>query len=87
MKKPAKLGAISALLLCLCVLGIFVPVVTARDAFVPSWLVEGAYVKYEPTGNVVSSSGGIGFMAFFNLSNPKFAGTNYTIRSEVRRCI
>jgi len=60
-------------MICLCFLGIFIPVVTARDAFAPSWLKEGAYVKY------LDNSGS---MSFFNVTDPKFAGTNYTLNQK-----
>jgi len=68
------------LVISLFVLGVFVPVVTARDAFAPLWLKEGAYVKYEPTSLGTSN---LGFVGFFDLSNPKFAGTNYTLSQQV----
>ncbi|MCL1970584.1 MAG: hypothetical protein FWF66_03910 [Candidatus Bathyarchaeota archaeon] len=71
---------ISVLMMCLCVFGMFIPVVTARDAFAPSWLKEGAYVKYEPSSKSASSLGAVGF---FDLSNPKFAGTNYMLSQQV----
>jgi hypothetical protein len=56
--------------------GIFLPVVTARDAFAPSWLKEGTYAKYEPN---TSRSINLGFMQFFNVTDPKYAGTNYML--------
>lgn len=67
-------------MICLCIFGMFIPVVTARDAFAPSWLKEGAYVKYEPTSEGANSLGAVGF---FDLSNPKFAGTNYMLNQQV----
>ncbi len=79
MVTDARKFLVLVLMLCLCV-GIFVPVATARDAFAPSWLKEGAYVKYE-----LSLPGGttdLGAVAFFNLSNPKFAGTNYVLSGQ-----
>ncbi len=69
---------VSVLMLCLCV-GIFIPIATARDAFAPSWLKEGAYVKYVACLPGTTDLGGL---AFFNLSNPKFAGTNYTLPGQ-----
>jgi hypothetical protein len=67
--------AILMLTLCLCA-SIFTPIATAKDAFAPSWLKEGAYVKYEPS---ISGASSLGVVGFFDLSNPKFAGTNYTL--------
>ncbi len=66
------------LMLCLCV-SIFIPIVTARDAFAPSWLKEGAYVKYEA---YLPGTTDLGVVGFFDLSNPKFAGTNYTLPGQ-----
>jgi hypothetical protein len=66
-------------MLCLCA-GIFIPVVAARDAFAPSWLKEGTYVKYESTKLYGSNSSGS--LQFFNVTDPKFAGTNYTISQK-----
>jgi hypothetical protein len=76
MAKDTPKFAILIFMLCLCVSGIFIPVVTARDAFAPSWLKEGAYVKYEPSRSGASSLGVVGF---FDLSNPNFTGTNYML--------
>jgi hypothetical protein len=56
--------------------GIFLPVVSARDAFAPSWLKEGTYAKYEAA---ISNSNTTGFVQFFNVTDPKFAGTNYML--------
>ena len=67
-------------MICLCVFGMFIPVVTARDTFAPSWLKEGAYVKYEPSSESASS---LGYVGFFDLSNPKFAGTDYMLSQQV----
>ena len=80
MVTDARKLLVLVLILCLCV-SIFIPVVTARDAFAPSWLKEGTYVKYEPAPNIGASS--VGVVGFFNLSNPKFAGTNYTLSQPV----
>ncbi len=79
MVTDARKFLVLVLMLCLCV-SFFIPVATARDAFAPSWLKEGAYVKYE-----LSLPGGttdLGAVAFFNLSNPKFAGTNYVLSGQ-----
>jgi hypothetical protein len=78
MRTPAKFRALSAIMMCLCALGMFIPVVIARDSFAPSWLVEGTYVKYE--SSLPGSSGSA--LAFFNLSNPKFTGTNYVLSGQ-----
>ena len=68
-----------SVMICLCVFGMFIPVVTARDAFAPSWLEEGAYVKYEPSLSGASSLGAVGV---FDLSNPNFTGTNYILPGQ-----
>ena len=78
MVTDARKFAVLVLMLCLCV-SIFIPVATARDAFAPSWLKEGAYVKYEPS---LPGTTDLGVVGFFNLSNPKFAGTNYTLPGQ-----
>jgi hypothetical protein len=78
MVTDARKLLVLVLMLCLCV-SIFIPVVTARDAFAPSWLKEGAYVKYEHSLPGTTSLGAVGF---FNLSNPKFAGTNYVLSGQ-----
>lgn len=87
MIKFKRKFTISVLLMSLCVLGLFAPVATARDAFAPSWLKEGTYVKYEakmPDENTMT----LGFtdgalVGFFELSNPQFAGTNYMLAQPV----
>lgn len=71
----ARKFAVLVLTLCLCV-SFFIPVVNARDAFAPKWLKEGAYVKYKA---YLPGANDLGDVAFFNLSNPKYAGTNYTL--------
>jgi hypothetical protein len=75
MFKNTRKIAVLALSMCLCV-GIFLPVVTARDAFAPSWLKEGTYAKYEPN---TSRSNNLGFVQFFNVTDPKYTGTNYML--------
>ncbi len=75
MFKNTRKFAVLVLSMCLCV-GIFLPVVTARDAFAPSWLKEGTYAKYEPN---TDRSINLGFVQFFNVTDPKYAGTNYAI--------
>jgi hypothetical protein len=70
--------AILMLTLCLCA-SIFTPIATAKDAFAPSWLKEGAYVKYQ---SYLPGTTELGSLGFFNLSNPKFAGTNYTLPGQ-----
>lgn len=78
MVRDARKFVVLVLMLCLCV-SIFIPIATARDAFAPSWLKEGAYVKYQAylPGTTI-----LGSLGFFNLSNPKFAGTNYTLPGQ-----
>jgi hypothetical protein len=88
MIKNTNKTAISALIMSLCILIAFVPVVTARDAFAPSWLKEGTYAKYEAKKlgeNTVSlgSSENKALVGFFELSNPQFAGTNYMLAQPV----
>ncbi|XHH09025.1 MAG: hypothetical protein ACFCUE_15900 [Candidatus Bathyarchaeia archaeon] len=78
MVTDARKSAVLVLMLCLCV-NIFIPIATARDAFAPSWLKEGAYIKY---GTQIVNSNSSGFMSFFDLSNPKFAGINYTLPAQ-----
>ncbi len=75
MVTSARKLLVLMLMLCLSA-SIFIPIATARDAFAPSWLKEGAYAKYESSLPGTTSLGAVGF---FNLSNPKFAGTNYTL--------
>jgi hypothetical protein len=75
MVTEARKFLVSALILCFCV-SFFIPIATARDAFPPSWLKEGAYVKYKA---YLPGANDLGDVAFFNLSNPKYAGTNYTL--------
>jgi len=60
--------ALLALLTSLCIFSAFIPIVTARDAFAPSWLKEGAYVKY---------IGGNGQASIFDVTDPRFEGINY----------
>ncbi len=79
MAKDSCKFAVLIFMLCLCVSGIFIPAVTSRDAFAPSWLKEGAYVKYE---GYLPGTTDLGGLAFFDLSNPKFAGTNYTLPNQ-----
>ena len=79
MAKDTHKFAILIFMLCLCVQAFFIPAVTARDAFVPSWLKEGAYVKYEPSNMGASN---LGFVGFFDLSNPNFTGTNYVLPGQ-----
>lgn len=70
IKKLCKYVAVFVLLICLCA-GSFLPVVVARDVFAPSWLKEGAYVKYvnnPPTTNL---------MYVFDVDDPQYKGTNY----------
>ena len=78
MVTDARKFLVLVLMLCLCV-SIFIPIVTARDAFAPSWLKEGAYVKYEA---YLPGTTSLGVVGFFDLSNPKFAGTNYTLPGQ-----
>ncbi len=78
MVTEARKFLVLVLTLCFCV-SFFVPIATARDAFPPSWLKEGAYVKYEA---YLPGSNSLGAMGFFDLSNPKFAGTNYTLPNQ-----
>jgi hypothetical protein len=61
-------------MMCLCISSIITPVATARDAFAPSWLKEGTYAKYDTS---------TGIAGFFNVTDPKFAGTNYTLSQKV----
>ncbi|MDR0372880.1 MAG: hypothetical protein LBI79_04910 [Nitrososphaerota archaeon] len=65
--------AFSVLLMSLCIFSVFVPIVTARDAFAPSWLKEGVYVKY------VGSEGEAGV---FDVTDSRFEGINYIQRSQ-----
>ena len=78
MVTDARKYVVLVLMLCLCV-SIFIPIATARDAFAPSWLKEGAYVKYEPSNMGASN---LGFVGFFDLSNPNFTGTNYVLPGQ-----
>ena len=78
MVTEARKFLVSVLILCLCA-SFFIPIATARDAFAPSWLKEGAYVKYE---GYLPGTTDLGGLAFFNLSNSKFAGTNYTLPGQ-----
>jgi len=88
MIKSTNKIAISALIMSLFILIAFVPVVTARDAFAPSWLKEGTYVKYEaktPSENSVAIGNfdNKALVGFFELSNPKFARTNHMLAQPV----
>ena len=56
-------------MICLCVLGAFIPVATARDSFAPSWLKEGAYVTYVCKNENVAYA--------FNVTDPQYQGLNY----------
>jgi hypothetical protein len=76
MVKGMRKLVIIVSLICLCVSGCLIPVVSARDAFAPSWLKEGTYAKYEAA---ISNSNTTGFVQFFNVTDPKFAGTNYML--------
>ncbi len=70
MKRQSKLKIIPVLsLICLCVSSAFVPLVTARDSFAPSWLKEGAYVTY--TCKIENSA------SIFDVDNPRYEGLNY----------
>jgi hypothetical protein len=70
MKKKSKVIIVSTLsMICLCVLGSFIPAVTARDSFAPSWLKEGAYVTY------ICKEENIAYV--FNVTDPRFEGLNY----------
>ena len=53
----------------LCILGIFIPAVAARDSFSPSFLKEGAYATY--SWNREGSAG------IFDPSDPQYKGLNY----------
>ena len=70
MKKKSKVIIVSTLsMICLCVLGSFIPAVTARDSFAPSWLKEGAYVTY-----ICKIENGA---SIFDVDNPRYEGLNY----------
>ena len=70
MKKKSKLIITSTLsMICLCVLGVFIPAVTARDSFAPSWLNEGVYMTYYAKNE--------GDIRVFNADEPRFEGLNY----------
>ncbi|MDR2719290.1 MAG: hypothetical protein LBC03_00590 [Nitrososphaerota archaeon] len=76
MIKNTHKVTLSVFMMCLCILSMFIPVVAARDAFAPSWLKEGAYVKYEP---YIETASNLGNMCFFDVTNSQFAGTNYML--------
>ena len=58
-------------MICLCVLGSFIPAVTARDSFAPAWLKEGAYVTY--ICKIENSA------YVFDVADPRFEGLNYML--------
>jgi hypothetical protein len=75
----SKFKNISAILLIgLCTLGVFIPVVTARDAFAPSWLKEGVYMTYYAKNE--------GDIRVFNVDDPQFKGLNYLYVSAASGC-
>jgi hypothetical protein len=72
MKKKSKLIITSTLsMICLCILGAFIPAVTARDAFAPSWLKEGAYATYVSIGEEGGQA------QVFDTTDPRFEGIKY----------
>jgi len=62
-------------MICLCVLGLFIPAVAARDDFAPTWLKEGTYVKY--VDNPKARGQETNFMRIFDVDDPQFKGMNY----------
>jgi len=74
-----KFKNISAILLLgLCVLGVFIPAVTARDAFAPSWLKEGVYMTYYAKNE--------GDIRVFDVDDPRFEGLNYLYAPDDSGC-
>jgi len=70
VKKADKFTIISVMLICLCLLSTFIPIVTARDPFAPSWLKEGTYATY-----IAHFSPG--YMTVFDVNDPMFEGLDY----------
>jgi len=69
-KKWQKMVIVSTLsMICLCILGTFIPAVSARDSFAPSWLKEGTYATYTTDRESGAS--------IFNTNNdPQYRGLN-----------
>ena len=68
-KKQHRVLFSTVSIICLCILGSFIPAISARDYFAPAWLKEGAHVTYICKGENVA--------IVFNVTDPRFEGLNY----------